>query len=119
MRLRGSFVDQICQFESFVIGKSRSRVGRSAISREWCRMAVVGGRVGGAQDRGSCRYTTFLPNLVPRGCLPPSLGADGFNLDVECHFHFKTISLTDRDSEVCAVKRADGVGAAQVFLRGR
>src|ERR1700733_2078004 len=42
MPLHGSFVDQICHFESFVIGKSRSRVGRSANSRELCPLAVVG-----------------------------------------------------------------------------
>jgi len=48
-----------------------------------------------------------------------SLDLSCFNLDVERHFHFEAISLTDGDAEVCTVERAGCVGAAHVLLRRR
>jgi hypothetical protein len=48
-----------------------------------------------------------------------SLDLNGFNLDVECHFHFEPIPLTDGDAEVHAVKPGDRVCATHVFLRRR
>jgi hypothetical protein len=41
---------------------------------------------------------------------PRSLSPEGFDLDVECDFHFEFIPLTDGNVEVRAVKRADCIG---------
>jgi len=48
---------------------------------------------------------------------PPSLNPEGFNLDMEFYVHFEPIPLTYGDTEVRAIKRGDGVGAANVLLR--
>ena len=57
--------------------------------------------------------------MRPQSRASPSLNPEGFNLDVESHFHFEPIPLTDGDAEVRAVKRADGVSAPHVLLSNR
>lgn len=48
-----------------------------------------------------------------------SLDLNCFNLNVERHFHFEAIPLTDGDAKVRAVERAGCVGTAHVLLRRR